>query len=308
MQRNVSVSVIIAARRAADTLPRALRSIAAQDYPHNIEVVVAAGDSETARAAAEHGATVVDNPAGTTPAGLNQALRRTTGEVVVRCDAHAVLPPGYVSRAVETMQRTDAANVGGMQVPRGQTFWERSIAAAMASPAGSGDARYRIGGEEGPVETVYLGVFSRAILEELGGYDESFLRNQDYELNHRIREAGGVVWFDPGLKVEYRPRGSLADLARQYYRYGQAKRQFARKHRRGLRWRQLAPPVLVLVLAIALAASTWFPWSLLAPAAYLGALLLIGLGNLPSAGPAALGMPAALATMHLAWGLGWWSR
>ena len=306
VQQDMAVSVIMAAKDAMDTLPRALQSIAAQSYPHIVEIVVAAGDPDTAKVAAEHGATVVDNPAGTTPAGLNQALRRSTGQVVVRCDAHAIFPAGYVSRAVETLERTGAASVGGMQVPVGDTFWERAIAAAMASPAGAGDARYRIGGEEGPAETVYLGVFSRVILERLEGYDESFLRNQDYELNHRIRESGGVVWFDPELKVEYRPRGSLAALARKYFRYGQAKRQFARKHRRALRWRQLAPPLLVVVLAASLLVSPWFGWALLVPGAYLSGLILAGSATVKRTREAAFGVPFALAAMHLSWGLGWW--
>ncbi|MDX1469799.1 MAG: glycosyltransferase family 2 protein, partial [Acidimicrobiia bacterium] len=215
-----TVSVIIPARDAAETLPKTLRAINKQGYPDVVEVIVAAADAETARVAAEEGARVVDNPFATTPAGLNLAIRASSGEVVVRCDAHAVLPPDYVSRAVETMARTGAENVGGMQVPVGTTPWEKAIAAAMSSPLGAGDARYRIGGKEGPAETVYLGVFRRETLERLGGFDERFLRAQDYELNHRIIGSGGLVWFDPELRVEYRPRGSLGSLARQYFQYG----------------------------------------------------------------------------------------
>jgi hypothetical protein len=190
-----------------------------------------------------------------------------------------------------------------MQVPVGTTFWERAIAAAMASPIGAGDARYRTGGSEGPAETVYLGVFDREKLEAIGGYNAEFARNQDYELNHRIIESGGVVWFNPALKVEYRPRGSLKDLWNQYFQYGRAKKLFARRHPGGLRWRQLAPPLLVIGLLLSLIASFFWLWALAVPAAYLVAITLGSL-MMPRRLRANAGTVLALATMHIAWGLG----
>ncbi len=293
-----TVSVIIPAKNAADVLPRALEAIERQTYPNIVEVVVAAADEASARAAG--GATVVENPDGSTPAGLNKAIGASSGEVIVRCDAQSILPPDYIARGVETLMRTGAANVGGMQVPVGETPWERAISVAMSSPFGAGDARYRIGGEEGPVETVYLGVFRRDTLEQVGGFDETFVRNQDYELNHRLIGSGEVVWFDPGLEVSYRPRGSVGELARQYYDYGAAKRMFARRHRGSLRWRQLAAPALTLTLLVSLIVSIWFPAALLLPVAYVTVLVVVGLVS--SGG--ALRVAAALATMHLSWGWG----
>lgn len=298
-----SVSVVVPALDAADKIGDALRSIREQDYPEIVEVIVAAGDGVTGDTAAGMGAIVVDNPSGRTPNGLNLAIAMAKGEVVVRCDAQSILPRGYVSRAVETMRRSGATNVGGMQVPVGVTFWEKAIAAAMASHLGAGDARYRTGGNEGPVETVYLGVFERASLESLGGFDEDFQRNQDYELNHRILESGGVVWFDPQLRVEYRPRGSLGELWRQYLQYGRAKKLFAARHPQGLRWRQLAPPLLVIGLLLGLIAGLVWPWAFLVPGLYLAALA-VGVAMMPRRLGANAGTIPALATMHLAWGLG----
>ncbi|KAA3637782.1 MAG: glycosyltransferase, partial [Armatimonadetes bacterium] len=216
------VSVIIPARSAADTVAGAIVSALAQDDPTPMEVVVAAADPATAEAAlavADPRVTVVDSPEGTTPAGLNRALRATSGDLIVRCDAHAVLPPGYITRAVAAMTDPSVVNVGGRQMARGVTIFERAVAMAMRSPIGAGDARYRIGGRSGPVDTVYLGVFRRSALEAIGGFDETLERNQDYELNWRLRQAGGVVWFDSELAVEYRPRGNLATLWKQYFQY-----------------------------------------------------------------------------------------
>lgn len=296
-----TVSVIIPAKDAAEALPHALESIAAQTYQNIIEIVVAAADAATSDAAI--GSQVVENPSGSTSVGLNQAIKASSGDVIVRCDAHAVLPEAYVERAVETLLRTGAENVGGMQVPIGETFWERAIAAAMTSRLGAGDARYRLGGSEGPVETVYLGAFRHEALERLGGFDESFVRTQDYELNHRIIESGGVVWFDPQLTVEYRPRGSLRALARQYYEYGVAKRQFGRRHQGSLRWRQLLPPLFVVGLAGSILLSIWWPLALLAPAGYLVVVLTAGVATRVSP----LRTAAAIVTMHVSWGIGFLS-
>jgi glycosyltransferase involved in cell wall biosynthesis len=298
------VDVIIPAARASETIGAAIDSVLAQGYPGLESIVVASSDIETSQAAERHGARVVSNPGGSTPVGLNRALAEGSAEVVARLDAHAILPAGYLGRAVATLMDTSADNVGGMQVPVGVSGWERAIAAAMSSPFGAGDAAYRIGGTAGPSETVYLGVFKRETLERLGGYDEHFARNQDYELNHRIREAGGVVWFDPELKVTYRPRSSLRALASQYFQYGVWKRAFSRRHPGSLRWRQLAPPLLVMAQIASLVAAVWWPAALLVPAAYLVALAIIGIIALPRLGIPALGVPVALATMHLSWGCG----
>ena len=197
----------------------------AQDYPGDVQICLAVAPSTdgteavAAELAAEHDdVIVVANPAGTTPAGLNAAIRATTGDVVVRVDGHAELSPGYIRRAVETLRRTGAANVGGVQRAIGTTPFERAVADAMTSPFGTGDATFHYGGAEGPTDTVYLGVFDRAAIEAVGLYDERLVRNQDYELNIRLREAGGVVWFDPELSVTYRPRGSLQALGQAVLR------------------------------------------------------------------------------------------
>ncbi len=277
-----------------------------QSYPVG-SIVVASFDEATAEVARGRGAVVVPNPSGRTPAGLNLALGQTTGEMIARVDAHSVIPPGYIERAVATMLETDADCVGGMQVPVGETFWEKAIAAAMASPFGAGDARYRIGGVAGPTDTVYLGVFRRATMTKHHGYDESFERNQDYELNHRIREAGGVVWFDPELRVIYHPRGSLTGLAKQYFQYGRWKRHFSRTHADSLRWRQLAPPLLVALLAVSTVVGFWWWPAWLIPAGYLAGLAIVSLARLPRVGAPALGMAPALAAMHLSWGVGFLS-
>jgi glycosyltransferase involved in cell wall biosynthesis len=254
-------------------------------------------------AAARDDVFVVASPAGTTSAGLNAAIGATSGDVVVRVDGHAELSPGYLRRAVETLRRTGAANVGGIQRAVGATPFERAVAEAMTSRFGTGDAAFHYGGAEGPTDTVYLGVFDRAAIERVGLFDERLVRNQDYELNIRLRAAGGVVWFDPELAASYRPRGSFRALARQYFEYGRGKRSVVRRHPRSLRWRQAVPPIVtVAVAAGAVGGLAWRKaWSL--PGGYLLAVAMAAArcGTTPGRRARLL---AIFPAMHLSWGAG----
>lgn len=302
------------ARNAGATIGSALESILSQDYEGPLQVVVAEGEShdETQQVlddwrTRDGRILVVDNPGGSTPGGLNRAIAAANGDVIVRCDAHSQLPPHYVSTAVRLLDENAAANVGGAQVAVGESPFERAVAMAMSSPLGAGDARYRLGGAPGPTDTVYLGVFPRAVLDRTGGFDETLERNQDYELNIRIRESGGVVYFHPDLAVRYRPRGSFAALWRQYFEYGQWKRVVIGRHPGSIRWRQLAAPALVvgLALSLPLALTPARPLALVIPVLYLTFILIGSIWlSLRRRDPAALLLPAVLLVMHLAWGLG----
>jgi glycosyltransferase involved in cell wall biosynthesis len=308
-----SVSIVIPALDAAGSIERSLAGATSQDYPGQLEVVVALaagpGEDATRHAIQQTGGdvVVVPNPGRSAAAGLNAAVTAATGEVIVRCDAHAVLPPWYVTKAVETLLSTGADNVGGRQVPRGQGFFSRVVALAMTHPLGAGDARYRIGGEAGPTDTVYLGVFRKSTLVALGGFDETLDRNQDYELNWRIRQGGGTVWFDPELAVEYEPRPTPGALWRQYFDYGKWKRRMLRRHLGSVRPRQLAAPLVLIALATA-TVLLFTPWRMWGAAIWLGYTVLLLLAAAMTAlrrqAIEALVLPFAWAVMHLAWGSG----
>lgn len=309
--RQPSVSVLIPVRNAEATIEAALDSVLSQDYEGSVEVIVADGSDTpaTSELVRRRYPTVrlVPNPERTIGFGSNAALRAATGEVAVRCDAHTALPPGYLRRAVETLARTGAANVGGRQRPVGDGPFERAVSMAMTSPLGAGGARHRVGGAEGPADTVYLGVFRREALDAVGGYDPGLERNGDYELNWRLRQRGETVWFDPGLSVTYRPRGTLRALARQYFDYGRWKRVVLRRHPPSVRWRQIASPAIVLALAgglvLALVGAPWPALALLS--AYVPTLVgAAAVMVFRQRDPAALLVPLVLGAMHLAWGSG----
>jgi len=312
VERWPTVSVVMPVLNEERHLRSAVEAILRQDYPGKFDVCLALGPSrdgtdDVARELAQRFANVrtVPNPTGATPAGLNTAIRATSGEVVVRVDGHAVLPDGYIGRAVRTLLRTGAVNVGGVQLAEGTTPFERAVALAMASPFGMGGARFHTGGQEGPVDTVYLGVFRRSAIEDVGLFDEKLIRNQDYELNIRLRDAGGVVWFDPELAVAYRPRPNISTLARQYFEYGAWKRTVLRMHPGSLRLRQVVPPMAVASIIVALVLAPWWPVTLVVPGVYAAAVIIASITTGATHGIGSIiRLVRVFPTLHLSWGFG----
>jgi glycosyltransferase involved in cell wall biosynthesis len=320
MPEHPSVVVVMPVVNEERHLRASVARVLDQDYAGRIDVVLAVGPSrdrtrdvaeELARADAR--VHVVDNPSGRTPSGLNCAIGAVDSDVVVRVDGHAIVPRDYVRVGVETLIRTGADNVGGIMAAEGETDTERAVATAMRSRFGVGDASFHIGGVEGPALTVYLGCFQRQALTRVGGYDESMVRAQDWELNLRIRETGGVVWFTPRMSVTYRPRSTLRALARQYYDYGRWRREVVRRHPETVSLRYLAAPVTVAVLAVGIVVAVvgavvgggWVVAGGLAPVA------VYALGNLAASVSAGardwrtlVRLPGVFATMHGAWGVG----
>ena len=312
-----SLSVVIPALNAANVIEACLDAVFAQEYSGPLDVTVAVGPSSDDTkeilerwTAQENRLRVIDNPTSRTPAALNLAIAASSGDIVARVDAQSVLPPGYLQQAVSTLLRTGAGNVGGIQHPVGDDGMQRTIALAMRSPFGAGPANFRGHGQEGPTDTVYLGTFTREALNSVGGYDESLIRNQDYELNWRLRQAGYLVWFDPKLKVDYRPRDTLKKLASQYFQYGAWKRRVILKNPRSLRMRQLVAPGLVLgLMASVVVLALGNLWGLILPATYLASLMVASLSmKAPLTLSNRIAVMKTFATMHLSWGWGFLTR
>jgi succinoglycan biosynthesis protein ExoA len=307
-----AVSVIMPLLNEERHLRDAVAMILKQDYAGPLEVVLALGPSadRTDEVAADVAASdprvrLVPNPSGRTPDGLNAAIGASTGAIIVRVDGHAEIPNDYISVAVAELLRVGADNVGGIMDARGTSRFERAVACAMRSPIGVGSSRFHTGGEAGDADTVYLGVFRRSALERVGGYDAHFARAQDWEMNHRIRETGGKVWFTPDLKVTYRPRASVPALARQYFHYGRWRRVVSRHHEGTINLRYLAPPTMVGVTTAATLLGFAWPPAWVVPAAYAAGVTAGGLAI--SRGEAAAtraATPLVLATMHWSWGIG----
>jgi succinoglycan biosynthesis protein ExoA len=305
------VTVIMPVLNEAAYLEDAVSAVLAQAYGGPIEVVLALGPSRdqtseiaSAISAKDFRVALVHNPSGRTPAALNLAIGAATSQIIVRVDGHAKLPPNYISKAVKLLEETGAANVGGIMAAEGITPVEEAIAGAMRSPLGVGSARFHTGGQAGPADTVYLGVFRKSALEQVHGYDERFIRAQDWELNYRIRKNGGVVYFTPELSVSYRPRPSLKALARQYFEYGRWRRVVIRENHETVNLRYLAPPAAFLGSVVGLVGGIFFSplWYAL-PLLYLAFLITASLAiTVPLRARPFL--PAVLVVMQMSWGWG----
>ncbi|MEY4969893.1 MAG: hypothetical protein RLZZ277_124 [Actinomycetota bacterium] len=305
------VSVILPILNEELYLRDAVLSILSQDYRGEFEVVLAVGPSKDRTQeiadqlhSEDKRVIVVANPSGRTAAGLNAALNASRGSIVVRVDGHAQIPQNYISLAVEILDATGAVNVGGLMAAEGVTTFEKSVAGAMRSPLGVGASRFHTGGEAGEVDTVYLGVFKKEALQAIGGFDERFTRAQDWELNFRLRSNGGKVYFDPRLHVTYRPRSTVAALAKQYFEYGRWRRVVSRRHKGTINYRYLAPPVALAGFLASIVLGGLLHSIFFIPAAIY--LLFVAGASIAIARSVAqyIYLLAIIPTMHFAWGAG----
>jgi glycosyltransferase involved in cell wall biosynthesis len=320
------VSVIVPCYNEQSTILLMLKAFRAQTYPRaQMEVVIADGMStdgtRTAIAAFQQEfpdliVRVVDNVNRSIPSGVNRAIEAARGEIILRFDAHSKPYPDYVANCIAAHEAGRGDNVGGVWEirPGAETWIASSIAAAAAHPLGVGDALYRHTRRAAEVDTVPFGSFRRALIDRIGFFDESLLTNEDYEFNARIRNAGGKIWLDPSIRSVYFARASLSELIHQYWRYGFWKWRMLRRYPATLRWRQALPPLFVLGLIGLSVLSIVLPLAgmLLAGGllVYVSVLILAGLRAAAQQRKPSLllGLPLAIAAMHVSWGSGFlWS-
>ena len=321
----LTVSVVIPVLNEECTIVPLLRALRRQTYPVGLmQVVIADGGSQDATRemirgyAARHPELAIlleENASGSVPAGLNVAVSRSSGEIVVRFDGHSEPFPDYIERCVAALTAGLGDNVGGRWkvMPSRRGAVPAAIAFAAVHTLGAGDARYRTGGQAGPVDTVPFGAYRRSTFEAVGPYDETLLANEDYEWNVRLRASGGCVWFDGEIQCVYRPRETYRALGRQYFRYGFWKFRMLLGAPESLRLRQAAPPAALVLAATLGVACRRRPVALVAlgpmAGAYTAALVRAGLAASQGTGhrQLAASVPVALAVMHLSWATGFLS-
>jgi len=283
-------------------LATAVESVFSQSVPGEMELVVALGPSKdktdevAQKLKRKYGAKLqlVHSP-GLTSISLNLAIAKAKYEIVLRVDAHSELSEGYAALAVKLLNETGAANVGGMMVAKGKNDFQSAVAYGYNNKVGLGGGSFHVGGEAGPADTVYLGVFRKSALEQVGGFSEAWVRGQDWELNQRLRKAGLIVWFDPRLLVSYYPRSDWESLAKQFFKTGVWRGALTRENPAGSSVRYWIPPLLVLGTLF------WFPiWI------YLIAIAILAGSAKEITERQKLWLMVVLPTMHYAWGTGFW--
>lgn len=311
------VTVIMPIRNEEGFIARSLGAVLGQDYPADrLEVIIADGQSDDRTLAViealpgSERVQIVENPRRRQAFGLNLALQRARGEIVIRVDGHTVIAPDYVRQCVRALRETGAVNVGGRMEPRGETRIGRAIAAAGSTRFGVPTA-FHVSEKPQFTDTVYLGAWPREALLAAGGFDERLRVNEDYELNHRLRRAGGRIFLSPAIRSTYYGRQTLRALARQYVIYGWDRTNTLRLHPGSLKPRQLVAPAFVAALVVGAALA---PLGAAPRIAWLAVLALYALAD--AAASLVVGRragwdllfiaPVVFATMHIAWGLGFW--
>ena len=306
-----AVTVILPILNEEADLPNCISAILKQDYAGEIEIILALGPSKDNTnqiahdlAAADKRIKLVDNPTGQTAKGLNLAIAQSSFEIICRIDGHSEISNTYLKTAISIMQEKGAVNVGGLMHADSQSGLQRTIAQAMRSKLGVGASKFHTGGTAGPSDTVYLGTFKKSAILAAGGFDERYIRAQDWELNHRMRAQGGLIWFDPRLVVTYRPRKSLIKLARQYFQYGRWRRVISRQHPKTTNFRYLAPPVALVINLLSVLFGALVSEVFFLPVLIYITSLIIGGAIIGEKFADKLLMPIVFATMHLSWGAG----
>ena len=312
------VSVIMPVRNEAHFIRRSLASVLEQTYPSNsMEIIVADGMStdETREiirdlaSASEIPVVIVDNPLGIAPAGLNRAIERAKGDVIVRVDGHCEIDPDYVENCVSLLRAGVADGVGGPIETIGSGSQAQAISIAMSSRFGVGGSAFRtVSDREMFTDTVAFPGYTRAIIDRVGPFNEELVRNQDDEYNFRIRKHGGKILLSPEIRSKYYSRSTFSSLWRQYFQYGYWKVRVLQLHPGQMSVRQFVPFVFVLsivllsVLALFSEAGRWI---------FGGVLLMYLAANLAAsfmaAGRSAKLVPQlslSFGILHVSYGLG----
>jgi len=302
--KSPKVSVIMPVLNEEHHLADAVASVLAQNFEGELLIALGPSTDNTNAVAEKLSQTdsrvrLVANPRGLTTVGMNLCVAQAKHEYIVRIDAHSEPAPNYISRGIEILEEVGADLVGGVMAAKGKTLFQKAVAWCYTSRFGIGGASYHVGGEAGEAESAYLGIFRKSVLTKVGGYDESIIRGEDWDLAQRIKATGSRVWFSPELSVTYWPRSSWTGLVKQFYSTGVWRGDLTRRDLARTSLRYFIPPSLVisLVLGILVAAVGfpigWLPWLV-----YFLAIVAVGF----SSGLAPV--PLVLATMHTAWGFG----
>lgn len=249
---------------------------------------------------------LIHNPDKLQSAGINRVASecgRREHEILVRCDAHAAYPPGYIRRVVAAFETLpDAASVTGVLDARGNNCFQKAAAWAVDTRLGSGGSGHRGGSVSKWVDHGHHAGFRLSWFQQLGGYDPTFSHNEDAEYDMRLTQAGGRVWLDHNLRVDYVMRPSWRKLFLQYWRYGKGRARTCLKHNIRPGARQVIPTAALILQIVSLIVGLVQPWALVVPALYLSALLAVSLAATAQLRSlCGLWAGAALFAIHNAW-------
>lgn len=224
-----NISILIPLYNEEEHIEKCLTSVLRQSYPRdNIEVFLLDGMStdKTREIVSEYIEKypdlfrLIDNPDRIVPKAMNKGIELSKGEYIIRLDAHSEYSDDYFEKCISTLREVDADNVGGLAEAKGTGRLGKAYAQVLSSKFGVGNSGFRTGAKSGYTDTVPFGAYKRSTFEKYGMYDERLARNQDYELNSRIRRGGGKIWLNSDIRLKYNCKNSFFPILKQSYENG----------------------------------------------------------------------------------------
>lgn len=221
LKKNIIVSVVMPTYNEEKYIENCILSLLKQDYPQNqMEWIFVDGCSsdrtkeiiESYKKQFPHLIRLYNNPKKTVPYAMNIGIKSSAGKYIIRLDAHSEYADNYISKCVYYLDTTDADNVGGVAETKSRGFVGNVIALMLSSKFGVGNSKFRINGKSGYVDTVPFGAFRREVFDKYGFYDERLTRNQDNEMNYRIRKNGGKIYMSEDIRLAYFCRDSIKGI------------------------------------------------------------------------------------------------
>lgn len=311
---SATVVAVIPTYNEADHIETCVRSLVT-DSAKSIPILIVDGMSTDGTQAIVEGMkaefpnlTLVDNPKRLQSAALNLAAKHPVAadkKFMVRCDAHSIYPADFIASVAESLIATKAASVVTVMDAVGSSCFERANAWIVDTPLGSGGSAHRGGTKSGYVDHGHHAGFELSWFNQVGGYDETFSHNEDAEYDRRLSDAGGKIYLDADIRIEYVPRGSLSSLARQYFNYGKGRARTVFKHKSPPKLRQLIPVAAFLGCVLGLLIAPLVPLSITVPGTYMMLIVLVS-AYFVVVKKSMCGIWAglAMAAMHLSWGAG----
>lgn len=145
--------------------------------------------------------------------GRNYGIEKARNEVIAVTDAGGYPKKDWLEKITKPFNNKAIDVVSGYYKPLARTPFERCATPYFLIMPD----KVRRGTEFLPSSRSVA--FRKGIWEKAGGYPEEFSHNEDLAFDHRLKEAGTRIFFEPKAIVWWQPPHSLTEAARKFFSY-----------------------------------------------------------------------------------------